>query len=248
VVDSPICAMKDSCSAGTSTLKCPISCDMMPEGTLLDFSKCTGKPVQTKKLEGKVTLKSSKCVTEPLAKGAIAAGLGFDTDAKKSFIDAEVKCDERRLSSDGNERRLNSHATKESEISYTVYVPEGVDHTTLVDKVEDFNKGGSDAQAAFVKHLEDEGEMTVDADSIVAEPPTVSNVVITVNADGSLAQKPVPIDQIPKKPSPVPAPASEEEGGNVGAIVGGIIGGLVALALIGGIAYYFLVVKKRSES
>jgi len=191
-------------------------------------------------------LKAEECLTKELAEGALAASFGFTSDADKSMIDADVTCEGRRLSSDGNERRLAAHATKESVISYTIYVPESMDHNDIVAKVKQLNEPGA-SQDAFVKHIKDEGGIEVDATSIEASVPTVTSVVITVNDDGSLAEKPVPVDKIPTKSSPVPA-AKSEEGSNVGAIIGGIIGGLVALALIGGLAYYFLVVKKRSES
>jgi hypothetical protein len=217
---------------------------MLPEGNLADFSGCTEDILQTKKLTGTIKLKSDKCLKPSDAKGALAKAFEF-SEKQGTYIYPTVVCDGTTMTDD--RRRLGAHATKENTISYTVYVPEGVEHTDLVDKIKEINDGGA-AQALFVDHLKDEAGIDVDASSIEAPAPTVSSVVITTKADGSMGATPVPLkDLIPAAAAPAP-PASEEEGGNVGAIVGGIIGALVGVALIGGVAYYFLVVKKRSES
>jgi len=219
---------------------------MMPPGTLADFSGCSGKPVQTKVISGSMSLKASGCITEELAKGALAATFGF-SEAEKSLIETLVTCEERRrLSSDDNDRRLASHLSKESKISYTVYVPKDVEHTALESKIAQINSGGA-GQEAFVTHLQTEGKLEVDKATISAPAPTVENVVVTVKGDGSLAEKPVPVSSVVvSEAASAPSPASEEDS-NTGAIVGGIVGGIVALAIIGGIAYYFLVMKKKGE-
>jgi len=247
--DTPVpgCATAEECDGGTTVAKCPVSCDMFPKGVLVDTTKCSGKAIQTFQVEGEMELMADKCVPAAAAKGGLAKAFEF-SEAEETLIDAEVACDERRLSSDG-ERRLEKHQTKKSKISYTILLPEGKSVEHIKSKIKEINDGG-DAQGAFVKHIEKEADMSVDTSTIKAPAPTkVTSVMITVNKDGSLGEKPVKLSDVIKatKDAKKPAPASEEEGGNVGAIVGGIIGALVGVAIIGGLAYYFLVVKKKSE-
>jgi len=238
----PACVTTSACAKKTddpAKAACPVTCDMLPEGSLSDFSTCSLKPgqkvIEAVTFKGKVSLKADKCMPETAAIGALAAS--FDIDA--SLFDVEVECtDVRRLASQA--RGLANHATKQSEISYTAYVPSA--HAEKIrSKVKELNGGGAAADA-FVEHASKEGGVKVDKSSIKAPTPTETKSVMVVDKDGVPVHKPV----APKKPSPAPAPApASEEGGNTAAIVGGVVGGLVGLALIGGIAYYFLVARKK---
>jgi len=173
-------------------------------------------------------LKASKLLPASVAKGALVKAFGID----ESYVDVEVTAG----------RRLAAHTTDvTSKIAYTVHVPADVKHTDLLAKVKEINSGGA-AQDAFVSHLDSAG-VKVDKASIKAPTPTVSEVMLVVGKDGKLKEKPVPAGASPA-PAPAPSPAAEE-GGNVAAIVGGVVGGLVGVAIIGGVLYYFLVVKKK---
>jgi len=238
----PACVTTSACAKKTddpAKAACPVTCDMLPEGSLSDFSTCSMAPgqkvIEAVTFKGTVSLTADKCMPEDIAAGALAAS--FDLDA--SLFDIEVDCtDARRLASQA--RGLESHATKKSAIAYTAYVPSA--HAEKVrSKVKELDEGGAAADA-FVKHASEKGGVTVDKDSIKAPKPTETKSVMVVDKDGVPVHKPV----APKKPSPAPAPApASEEGGNTAAIVGGVVGGLVGLALIGGIAYYFLVARKK---
>jgi len=139
-------------------------------------------------------------------------------------------------------RQLGSH-TKQIDIEYEVLVPPGKSATHITQKVSELKNGGA-AQDVFVSALKAEAGIEVDKSSITASDPTMVKAVMVVSSDGKLAEAP---DSAPAA-APAPAPSSEEEGGNTGAIVGGVIGGLVGLLLVGGGLYYFLVVRKKSES
>jgi len=243
IPDTPACGEAKVCpTTGTATGACPVTCEMLPTGTLYDPTKgakpCSGTLKQTSKVKGKVVASFSKAPTVEQATGAMAAALDLDI----SFLsNVEVNLLRRRLMLDEG-RKLNSHEPAEKvqvEINYEVIVPPGKSASDITSKVTQIETGGG-SQDAFVNHLSTNAGITVDKDSIKAPQPTVTAVVVTVGNDGKLAEKPV-------SPSPAPAPAATEESSNTGAIVGGVIGGLVGVALIGGLAYYFLVVKKKSE-
>lgn len=230
----PACVTKTTCTtAGSTAAACPIKCEMLPTGELVDFSSCNlkegEKVVQTKKIKGSFAMSVSALPTNDQAAAAVAAAFELDI----SFVDAEV--------TETPGRRLTSHATKKATIGYTVLVPPGVNHEDIVSKVKEVSGGGA-AQDAFTKSMKDSG-VEVDTASITHTEPTVTDVIMVVSADGKALHKPV----APSTPSPAPAPA-EEEGGNTAAIVGGVIGGLVGVAIIAGLLYYFLVVRKKSAS
>jgi ribosomal protein L12E/L44/L45/RPP1/RPP2 len=213
---------------------------MMPKGTLIDGTTCKGLQ-QAMALTGELTMEANTLPTEKVATTAVAKAVSLD----ESLVKATVKeVSARRLSH--GERRLNSHASGKVKftISYTIYVPEGEDHTDIMDKITEIEKGG-DAQEAFTKHMTENG-VTVEVATIKASTPKVEEVMIEV-VDGKMTEEPAAL-VIATSGGGGTAPASEEEGGNVGAIVGGIIGGLVGVAVVGGLLYYFLVMKKKSES
>merc|ERR1712196_244744 len=124
-----------------------------------------------------------------VAKGAVAKAVGVD----ESFADATVKEVTRRLSSNG-QRRLNAHENVKFIISYTIYVPEGMDHTDLMAKITEIETGGA-AQDAFTKHMSENG-VTVDVSTIKAPAPKVEEVMITV-VDGRMTGKPAALVIIP---------------------------------------------------
>lgn len=238
----PACVTTSACAKKTddpATAACPVTCDMLPEGSLSDFSTCNLKPgqkvIESVTFKGTVEVMADKCLPEDIAKGAMSAS--FDIDA--ALIDVDVDCtDARRLASQA--RGLANHATKKSAITYTAYVPS--EHADKVRGKAKELKDGGDAADAFVEHASKEGGVKVDKSSIKAPMPTETKSVMVVDKDGVPVHKPV----APKKPSPAPAPApASEEGGNTAAIVGGVVGGLVGLALIGGILYYFFVMRKK---
>jgi len=233
------CAKTSACptneAANQKKAACPMTCEMFPSGRLVDMTDCMedGYTVhQTYVLEGKVTMVADVLATNEHAVKALSAAL----DVPEPFIEADVK--------EIKERRLESHeSTKvKNEINYKIYVPPGVDHEDLSASVQSLASEGA-AQTAFVNKMAEQG-VKVDKSTIVAPKPKATKAVLVLDKDGKLVHKPVaPV------PSPAPAPSpAAEEGGNTAAIVGGIVGGLVGVAIIGGIAYYLLVVRRSKES
>eukprot|EP00747_Dinoflagellata_sp_TGD_P154223 gnl/TRDRNA2_/TRDRNA2_177480_c14_seq1.p1 gnl/TRDRNA2_/TRDRNA2_177480_c14~~gnl/TRDRNA2_/TRDRNA2_177480_c14_seq1.p1 ORF type:complete len:647 (-),score=105.32 gnl/TRDRNA2_/TRDRNA2_177480_c14_seq1:145-2061(-) len=175
----------------------------------------------------------------------IAKTLGID---ENNIAKVEVSQVSRRLAA---QRRLQAGY----EVAYQAIVPEGVDVAAIVAKASDIGSGG-DAQAVFLQAMADEG-VTVDASSlkVTVAPKTFTATVVRGEGGKPIAPSPPEIPTVPPPEppteappaeTPAPAPAAEEEGGgNVGAIVGGVVGAVVGLVIIGGVAYYFLVVRKR---
>eukprot|EP00747_Dinoflagellata_sp_TGD_P154744 gnl/TRDRNA2_/TRDRNA2_177530_c0_seq3.p1 gnl/TRDRNA2_/TRDRNA2_177530_c0~~gnl/TRDRNA2_/TRDRNA2_177530_c0_seq3.p1 ORF type:complete len:367 (-),score=84.86 gnl/TRDRNA2_/TRDRNA2_177530_c0_seq3:205-1272(-) len=187
-----------------------------------------------------------------LFKGVIATTLGID---QNDVAKVDIASSGRRLAA---QRRLQSGY----EVAYQAIVPPG-QAAAIAAKASGIGSGGA-AQDAFLKAFADAG-VTVDASSLkVTQAPKTFTATIVRSADGGVkAPAPPPIPTVPPPPTTTPSPTppptppptpggsgassddGDDDGGNTGAVIGGVVGGVVALGLIGGAAYYFLVVKKK---
>jgi len=236
VNQAPQCTVTSTCAGSASPVNasCPITCEMLPAGTLQSYEACEtdGKEiVQTNKIKGTFGMTAQKLPTKTVAAGAVAAAV--DVDA--SYVTANVL---------PVSRRLASHATLvKFHVVYEILVPEGKTVADVISKVNEVKNGGA-AQKAFTKHMKDEGGVEVDATTIKeVAAPEVIEVTMLVGTDGKLAPGGAPVAPV----APAPAPASEE-GGNTAAIIGGVVGGLVGMVVIGGLLYYFFVMRKKGEA
>jgi hypothetical protein len=104
---------------------------------------------------------------------------------------------------------------------------------------------GSDLDLAFgglTITVTDVGSKTVAAPTATVLPLATPAPLPGDGTSGCVSKTWVP-PHPPAPPSP-PSGSSSSGGGSSGALIGGIIGGVIALAIAGGAAYYFLVLKR----
>jgi hypothetical protein len=202
----------------------------------------------------------SDTVAQAALTAALAAGLGVSSNDLPTVA---VSMGSRRLAAGkGSLRRLQSAGY---EVAYQAIVPDNSDPGALAAKASAVGAPGA-TQDAFVGGFPDTIEVDQSSLKVTQAPRTFSATILRDPNGGAYAPAPPPMPVLPTPPptppaTPPPTPPSssgtgtggsssttKEEDDNTGAIIGGVVGGVIALALIGGLAYYFLVVKAKKQS
>eukprot|EP00747_Dinoflagellata_sp_TGD_P067213 gnl/TRDRNA2_/TRDRNA2_155168_c4_seq1.p1 gnl/TRDRNA2_/TRDRNA2_155168_c4~~gnl/TRDRNA2_/TRDRNA2_155168_c4_seq1.p1 ORF type:complete len:892 (+),score=105.23 gnl/TRDRNA2_/TRDRNA2_155168_c4_seq1:27-2702(+) len=127
----------------------------------------------------------------------------------------------RRLAATAVERRLQ---VMFFDVSYEVYVPDGMDPSVMLAKMSDLATPGSPTANAFLLAMKKE-DLPVSSIEFLYAPRQYQTGVV-LSADGNLFQATTPTTTTTEATTTSTPELEEDEGAPIGAIIGGLVGGL----------------------
>jgi len=128
-------------------------------------------------------------------------------------------------------------------LNYTIAVPTSetsIDFAAIIVKARSFASSNSTALTAFTDSLQSNGVTVTGITQTIV--PTASVGFVLKDAEGNLVAV-----GTPSAATVATATAEDGSSGMLAIMAGGAIGGCFGMALLGGCAYYFVVMKKKAE-
>eukprot|EP00747_Dinoflagellata_sp_TGD_P214662 gnl/TRDRNA2_/TRDRNA2_87490_c2_seq1.p1 gnl/TRDRNA2_/TRDRNA2_87490_c2~~gnl/TRDRNA2_/TRDRNA2_87490_c2_seq1.p1 ORF type:complete len:345 (-),score=35.39 gnl/TRDRNA2_/TRDRNA2_87490_c2_seq1:56-1003(-) len=160
------------------------------------------------------------------------------------------------------ERLLQSVPAYDCAYSFVLRASTGISMADMTLLASSLGSEGSPVQSSFINALSAKNIQAFGVSVIV--PPRSFTTTVVTDADGKVMAPAPPPFQMPTDPprtttatpSPTPVidmlggsenPANKKESDDMSGIVGGFLGGMVALVFIGGVAYYFVAIKRKER-